>query len=198
VSYRSTDSNERLEFLGDSIVNAVVAEYLYNQYPDRAEGDLAKGRALVVSKVSLYEAGVRLGLPDLIVVGANAEGMFARSRRSMTADALEALLAVIYLQRGWETVRTFILRILAPELDAVRDRTDLRDAKTILQERAQAKRLPGPVYRTVSEEGDPHNRVFTCEVILYDGTTATGTGRSKKDAQQVAAAAALGLIDGAN
>jgi len=195
VTYRSADSNERLEFLGDSIVNAVIAEFLYHQYPDRTEGDLAKGRALVVSKAALYEAGVRLGLPEVVVVGANTEGLLARSRRSMTADALEALFAIVYLRLGWESVRRFILSVLAPELDGVRQRADLRDAKTILQEQAQSQRLPSPIYRTIDEQGEAHNRTFTCEVTLHDGTTATGTGRSKKDAQQMAAATALAILD---
>jgi len=195
VAVRSSDSNERLEFLGDAIVNTVVAEYLFDHYPDRNEGDLAKGRALVVSKVAFYEVGVRLGLESMIVVGSNAEGLFARSSRAMTADALEAVFAVAYLQFGWEKSREFILRILEPELASVHIRVDLRDAKTILQERAQAEHRAGPVYRTVSESGDPHNRIFTAQVTLHNGIKATGSGKSKKDAQQAAASAALQIED---
>jgi ribonuclease-3 len=194
VPARSPESNERLEFLGDGILNAVVADYLFRRFPDRTEGDLAKGRALVVSKVSLYDVGVRLGLPELIAVGANAEGMFARTRRSATADAVEALIAVVYLDFGWDAAMGFVLRLLAPELESLNVRSDLRDPKTILQELAQAKRCSAPEYRTIAETGEPHERLFTVEVTLYDGVRASGSGRSKKDAQQAAAAAALALI----
>ncbi len=188
---RSPTSNERLEFLGDSILNASVAEALYLQYPDWNEGDLAKGRSLVVSKVSLYGASIRLGLPELVVVGANTQGTLARSRRSLAADCLEALYAAIYLQFGWLAAREFVLSSLAPEMSGLEVRKDLRDPKTILQEQAQEQRVAPPVYLIIAEEGDPHSRVYTAEVRLHDGSTATGRGRSKKDAQQDAASTLL-------
>ena len=177
--------------MGDSILNASVAEALYLRYPDWNEGDLAKGRALVVSKVSLYGASVRLGLPELVVVGANTQGTLARSRRSLAADCLEALYAAIYLQFGWLVAREFVLNSLEPEMAGLEIRKDLRDPKTILQEQAQERRVTPPVYVIIAEEGDPHSRIYTAEVRLHDGAMATGQGRSKKDAQQAAAAAAL-------
>lgn len=194
VPPRSATSNERLEFLGDSIVNAVTAEYLFQTYPDRNEGDLAKARALVVSKLALYEVGVRMGLPDRIVVGANTEGALARGRRSLVADAVEAVIAATYLALGWDAAKALILRILAPELSQVQERRDLRDAKSILQERAQSKREPVPEYVVIEEVGKMHDCVFTVEVRLHSGMSAVGRGRSKKDAQQAAATAVLELL----
>jgi ribonuclease-3 len=194
LSPHSLESNERLEFLGDSIVNAAIAHYLHESNPTWTEGDLAKGRALVVSKPSLYEAGFRLGLTDMIVVGFNAEGAFARGRRSLVADAVEALVAAIFLQYGWERARAYVVNALDVELSALSSRSDLRDAKTILQERSQSRKEPPPVYKILSEEGDPHARVFVSEVTVERGQSATGSGRSKKDAEQAAAVALLELL----
>ncbi len=191
VAPHSTDSNERLEFLGDSILNASVADFLFTTYPDWSEGELAKARSLVVCKASLYDAGLRINLPDLIVVGANVEGTLARGRRSLVADAMEALYAVIYLAHGWEAAKKFILDSLAIELSKVNERQDLRDPKTILQERSQALREPAPVYTIVGEEGKAHSRTFVAEVHVHSGQVARGSGRSKKDAEQAAAARVL-------
>ncbi len=191
---RSTCSNERLEFLGDSIVNAVIAEYLFKNYPTWNEGDMAKARALVVSKLALYGVGVRLGLPDKIAVGDNSEGALARGRRSLVADAVEAVVAVVFLELGWESARDLILRIVQPELAGLDQRRDLRDPKSILQERSQSKREPTPQYIVIKEEGKVHDCIFTVEVRVHNGPVAVGSGRSKKDAQQAAAAAALELL----
>jgi ribonuclease-3 len=194
VPPRSSASNERLEFLGDSIVNCVTAEFLYATYPDRNEGDLAKARALVVSKLALYEVGVRMGLPDKIAVGANAEGALARGRRSLVADAVEAVVAATYLELGWDTAKSLVLRLLEPELAQLVERRDLRDAKSILQERAQSKHDPVPEYVVIGEEGRTHDCIFTVEVRVHNGPSAIGSGRSKKDAQQAAAAAVLEIL----
>lgn len=190
-------SNERLEFLGDAVLGVAIGEYLYETFPEREEGDLAKSRSLVVSKAALADAARRLDLVPLLRLGATEEAMGGRSRASLIADAYEAILAVIYLESGLAAAREFVLATLSPALDQMRSARDLRDPKTILQEYCQAEKQPLPVYRVVSERGKPHDRTFTAEVLLQGRVCGTGTGKSKKEAEQAAAEAALAAMPAA-
>ena len=192
VPDHSLDSNERLEFLGDSVLGLVVVEYLYSQFPTRGEGELAKAKALIVCKDALAAAARRLDLTSQIRLGRTEEQMGGRNRASIIADAFEALVAVIYRESGYPAARDFILTALAPEIAVVNAERDWRDPKTVLQELRQAAHLSSPIYVVTGERGRPHDKTFMLDVLL-DGTVAgSGVGKTKKEAQQAAAEAALG------
>ena len=192
VPDHSLDSNERLEFLGDSVLGLVVVEYLYSQFPTRGEGELAKAKALIVCKDALAAAARRLDLTSQIRLGRTEEQMGGRNRASIIADAFEALVAVIYRESGYPAARDFILTALAPEIAVVNAERDWRDPKTVLQELRQAVHLSSPIYVVTGERGRPHDKTFMLDVLL-DGTVAgSGVGKTKKEAQQAAAEAALG------
>ena len=192
VPDRPLESNERLEFVGDSVLGLVVVEYLYAQFPKRGEGELAQAKALIVCKDALAAAARRLDLAPLIRLGRTEEAMGGRNRDSIIADAVEALVAAIYRESGYETAREFLLGILAPEIAGVNRNRDWRDPKTVLQELRQADHLSSPVYQVTSEHGRPHDKVFTVDVLLDDKVAGTGSGKTKKEAQRTAAEAALG------
>jgi len=192
VPDHSLDSNERLEFLGDSVLGLVVVEYLYSQFPTRGEGELAKAKALIVCKDALAAAARRLDLTSQIRLGRTEEQMGGRNRASIIADAFEALIAVIYRESGYPAARDFILTALAPEIAVVNAERDWRDPKTVLQELRQAVHLSSPIYVVTGERGRPHDKTFMLDVLL-DGTVAgSGVDKTKKEAQQAAAEAALG------
>ena len=194
VPDRPLESNERLEFVGDSVLGLVIVEYLYAQYPTRGEGELAQAKSKIVCKDALAEAARRMDLAPLIRLGRTEEAMGGRNRDSIIADAVEALIAALYSESGYAAARDFIFHILAPEIAAVGASRDWRDPKTILQELRQADHLSAPVYRVVSERGKPHDRVYTIEVVLDGSVIGQGVGKSKKLAQQAAAEAALASV----
>ncbi|MGI4789331.1 MAG: ribonuclease III [Janthinobacterium lividum] len=191
VPDRTLESNERLEFLGDSVLGLVVVEYLYAQFPTRGEGELAKAKALIVCKDALAAAARRLDLTSQIRLGRTEEQMGGRNRASIIADAFEAVVAVIYRESGYDAARDFILTALAPEIAVVNAERDWRDPKTVLQELRQAEHLSSPVYTVTSEHGRPHDRTFTLDVLLDGEVAGSGVGKTKKEAQQAAAEAAL-------
>ncbi len=184
-------SNERLEFLGDSVLGLVVNEYLCAAFPRHSEGDLARAKSLIVCKSALADAATRLDITPLMRLGPAEEAMGGRSRASIIADAYEALVAVIYGESGYSAVREFILSTLAPEIAQVSASVDWRDPKSVLQEQRQAVHLPPPIYRVVGEEGMPHDRMYTVHVSLDDRVVGAGTGKTKKDAERTAAIDAL-------
>lgn len=188
------ESNERLEFLGDAVLGLVVNEYLCATFPTRSEGDLARAKSLIVCKSALADAARRLDITPLMRLGAAEEAMGGRSRASMIADAYEALVAVIYAEAGYDAAREFILSTLAPEIADVGESRDWRDPKSVLQELRQAARLSPPVYQVADEQGQPHDRTFAIEVLLDDKVAGAGMGKSKKEAQQAAAEAALAKL----
>ncbi len=188
------DSNERLEFFGDSVLGLVVVEWLYAQFPKRGEGELAKAKALIVCKDALAAAARRLDLAPLIKLGRTEEGMGGRNRASIIADAFEALIAVIYAERGYEAARGFILTALAPEIAEVSAERDWRDPKSVLQELRQAEHLSAPLYVVTDERGRPHDKTYTIEAVLDGMTAGVGVGKTKKEAQQAAAEAALNSL----
>ena len=193
VPDHSLDSNERLEFVGDSVLGLVVVEWLYSQFPKRGEGELAKAKALIVCKDALAAAARRLDLAPLIRLGRTEEAMGGRNRDSIVADAMEALVAVIYRERGYEAARDFIMTALAVEIADVCAERDWRDPKSVLQELRQAERLSPPDYVVTDERGRPHDRTYTVEVRLDGECVGVGVGKTKKEAQQAAAEAALGV-----
>ncbi len=194
VPHNPLASNERQEFLGDAILGLVINEFLYAAFPHKKEGDLAKAKAIIVCQASLAEAARRLDLIPLLQIGRPEEAMGGRNRASLAADAYEALLSVIYKDRGYNTVRDFIIKSLNEEIEQVRGSTDWRDAKTSLQELRQGLHASTPVYRVAEEQGLPHDRTFVVEVVIDDEVVGTGVGKSKREAEQAAAEVALTLL----
>lgn len=186
-------SNERLEFLGDSVLGLVVNEHLCAAFPAHSEGDLARAKSLIVCKSALAHASTRLDITPLMRLGPAEEAMGGRSRASIIADAYEALVAVIYGESGYQAARDFVLATLAPEIAQVGASVDWRDPKSVLQEQRQAAHLPPPVYQVAHEQGMPHDRTYTVEVLLDAQVAGAGVGKTKKDAERAAASAALGL-----
>lgn len=182
-------SNERLEFLGDSILGMVVADHLYRNHPDLPEGDLTRTRAALVCEESLVEAARELGLGEHLRLGKGESAGGGRERPSIQADAVEAVLAAIYLDGGIGSARKFIQRyILSREVAGL---TKPRDHKTALQELVQRESGQVLQYRLTGEEGPDHNKRFFVEVDLNGRAVGSGSGRSKKEAEQMAAAAAI-------
>jgi ribonuclease-3 len=183
-------SNERLEFLGDAILNLIVAEELYEEFPDLAEGALTEIRASLVCRETLAKLASSLKLGDWLLLGQGEEASGGRSKPSNLANAMEALIGALYLDRGLPQTRSFVLRQLKPELDRVRTGKTTPNYKALLQELIQRQKRPAPVYRLVDAIGPDHNKQFTAEILVEGEALAKGTGRSKKAAESEAARAA--------
>ena len=182
-------SNERLEFLGDSILGMVVADHLYRGHPDLPEGGLTRTRAALVCEESLVEVAQALNLGEYLRLGKGESSGGGRERPSIQADAVEAVLAAIYLDGGIGSARKFIQKfILSRETDGL---AKPLDHKTALQELVQRESGQVLRYRLVGEEGPDHNKRFFVEVTLNGQAVGSGSGRSKKEAEQMAAAAAI-------
>jgi len=187
--------NERLEFLGDAVLGAVAAEWLFRRHPEGSEGELARAKAALVAAGPLAEFAAQLDLGSALRFGTHEANGAGRRLRSVLADALEALFGAIHLDGGQEASRVAVERYL--EWAEKRVEWRLRDAKTALQERLQADGRPLPDYRVVAESGPDHDKRFACEVWVASESLGRGEGRSKKEAQQRAAAAALQRFDAA-
>ncbi|MEG1632485.1 MAG: ribonuclease III [Oscillospiraceae bacterium] len=187
---RSCESNERLEFVGDSVLGMVVASALYERYPNMPEGRMTRLRAQLVCEESLYKVALELDLGAYIRLGKGEEHSGGRTRTSILADAVEAVIAALFLDGGMEVARDFIdSRILAElgeELDLA-----VTDSKTELQETVQKKSGQALSYELLSESGPDHDKLFTVRVSLNGESVGVGTGRTKKEAEQSAAARAL-------
>ncbi len=181
-------SNERLEFLGDSVLGFVTAEFLFQTYGDLPEGDLTRIRAALVCEQSLYEVARKLDLGRYLRLGRGEEGGGGRERPSILADATEAVIAAVYLDGGMEAARELIHRELLSRVAAAEDR---RDYKTTLQELVQRKSGQALTYHLVEESGPDHRKSFLFEVRVNDESVGRGQGRSKKEAEQAAAKDAL-------
>ncbi|MGQ9454735.1 MAG: ribonuclease III [Armatimonadota bacterium] len=192
---REAESNERLEFLGDSVLGLVVAQYLYQQFPDRPEGELAKAKAVAVSEPVLAESARQLGLSEFILMSSGEEASGGRERPSILADVFEAVIAAIYLDQGLEAVRRFILTSLESILEDIERKEHIRDYKTLLQEHTQGVYKKTPHYVVVNEAGADHDKTFTVEARLGHKTLGRGQGKSKKQAEQAAALEALKTMD---
>jgi len=186
-------TNERLEFLGDSVLGVVVTETLYRQHPDLPEGQLAKLRASIVNMHALAGVARTIGLGALLRLGRGEELTGGRDKASILADAVEAMLGAVYLQHGLEPARGVILRLFADLLDAAPRLGAGLDWKTSLQELAAARGLGVPEYR-VSEEGPDHAKTFTAAAVFAGLVHGDGSGRTKKEAEQQAAAVAYARL----
>lgn len=190
----SGPSNERLEFLGDSVLGMVITEYIYMHYPGLAEGKMTKLRASAVGRGALHEVAEEIGLGGHLMLGKGEEASGGRDRASILADAMEAVLAAVYLDGGPEEVRRLILERWEERIQRRADAPGWNDYKSRLQERL-AQRGGRPCYR-VAESGPDHEKLFTASVFVEGAERGSGTGRSKREAEQSAARRALDELAG--
>jgi ribonuclease III len=192
---RPIRSNERLEFLGDSILNLIVAEYLYHHYPDAEEGELTKVRSRLVNRKALAAYAKDIHLSDFILMSASAAQSVGKGSETILADTYEAVIAAVYLDGGYDAARRFVERQL---LVAVRNGSVItadENYKSMLLEYAQSHGLGTPRYVITHEEGPDHDRTFTVNVLLNNEPKGTGSGKNKKDAEQAAASRALESLE---
>lgn len=183
--------NERLEFLGDAVLELASSTYLYTHFPSLPEGELTKTRASIVCSAALAKIAARLGLGEYLLLGHGEEMSGGRARTTNLEDAFEAVLGAIYLDQGWEAARDYALRQLAPEFDQVRHGENLQDYKTLLQELVQ--KTPGSTiaYELLEATGPDHAKHYRYAVVINGKTCGEGEGSSKKEAEQQAARMAL-------
>jgi ribonuclease-3 len=193
----SLHHNERLEFLGDALLGALVAEALYTRWPKAAEGELTRARAELVRESSLAALARRLDLGPRLLLGPGELKSGGHRRDSILADALEAVIAAIYLDAGFDACRTAVLPWFAEAIDALPPLHKLgKDAKTRLQEWVQARQLPLPVYTGIGESGEDHAKVFRVSCTLSDPVLACeGEGSSRRAAEQAAADMVLTALE---
>lgn len=185
------EHNERLEFLGDSVLSLIVSEHIFKKYRSKPEGTLTKIRANLVCESSLYEHAKALSLGDYLKIGKGEEITGGRMRASLLADAFEALIASIYIDGGLECVRKFIISQLSESMEHMAKKASIDDYKSRLQEYVQKDQGANIRYEIAGEEGPPHNKTFSVRVFINGFVSGEGQGRSKKQAEQEAARIAL-------
>lgn len=188
------ESNERLEFLGDSILSFVVSEYLYKTYPQFKEGALTNLRSLLVNTKSLANIAKELKFGDLLKLSKGEEESKGRENQSLLADCFEAFIGALYMDQGIEDVRTFLNKTLLLKAEDIVKQNVFKDPKSLLQEHVQAQKKPSPTYKVLSEEGPAHSKIFTVGAFVANVLEGQGTGRSKQEAEGNAARAALEKI----
>ncbi len=179
-----TKSNERLEYLGDAVLELVSSDFLFHHYPQKPEGELSKLRASLVCEVSLAQVAKELGIGELLLLGKGEDLTGGRERPSLTSDAVEAVIGSIYLDGGLESAKTFILGYI---LNDIENKHLFYDSKTILQEMVQAGDSKPLRYELVREDGPDHNKEFEANALLGEQVVGTGIGKTKKAAEQLAA-----------
>ena len=184
-------SNERLEFLGDSVLGLIVSEHLYGKFTQKQEGELAKAKAVAVSESILADAAKKVGIPAAVFMSTGEEMSGGRARPSILSDAFEAVIAAVYFSRGLNAAKDFILTSLGPILDDIESEEHQRNYKSILQELTQSLYKRAPKYAVRGERGADHDKTFTVEVQLDGAVLGVGDGKSKKQAEQAAAYEAL-------
>lgn len=189
--FKDAQYNERLEFLGDSVLQLTITEYLFKNYKNKAEGELTKIRSLIVCENSLYEVAKKLNLSDFIRMSRGEELTGGRDRISIQADAVEAVIAAIYLDKGIECAREFILKEFKEIINKAIENKIILDFKTKLQEYLQKDGEVNINYELIKYEGPPHRRKFFVDLYVADKAMGQGQGYSKKEAEQNAAREAL-------
>lgn len=184
-------SNERLEFLGDAVLNIVTSDYIYRNFPSLPEGELTKTRAAIVCEGSLMKCANRIGLGSYLMLGKGEENTGGRTRTSILSDAFEALIGAIYLDGGLQQASGFIFNIMSELFRDISSNELYKDYKTQFQELVQKKGEQRISYRILEEKGPDHDKVFVVQAYVGDNALGTGEGKSKKEAEQLAAKAAL-------
>ncbi len=177
-------NNERLEFLGDSVLGLVVANYLFQNFPNDPEGELAKTKSVVVSEPILADIAVTLGIPQCLILGKGEEKSGGRTKKAILADAVEAVIGALYLDSGLKEVEKFIISVIEQEIQNVHSNKHIKDYKSLLQEFYQKKHKSVPIYTMEKKTGPDHDQTFWVSVSL--GATKYGPteGKSKKEAEQ--------------
>jgi len=187
----STGHNERLEFLGDAVLELVVTDFLYTNYPDKTEGDMTAYRSALVNAVTLAEVAETLSVNDYLLLSHGESKDTGRARQYILANTMEAIIGAIYLGAGYDESKKFILAHITPRIDEVIASGTWIDAKSKFQEKAQDEVSITPLYKTIKESGPDHDKRFEVGVYLDKELVATGEGKSKQDAEQLAARNAL-------
>ncbi len=185
------EHNERLEFLGDAVLELVVTEFLYAKYPQKPEGDLTAYRAALVNTISISDAGTKLGINDYLYLSKGEAKDTGRARQIILANAFEALIGALYLDQGYDVARDFIASQLFDKADEIVEKNLWQDAKSRFQEMAQEKGGITPSYQLQSQSGPDHARTFTIGAYIGKEKIAVGQGKSKQEAEQDAAQNAL-------
>lgn len=190
---RSSESshNERLEFLGDAVLELIVTEYLYEKYPDSNEGDLTAYRASLVNAITLSEAAQKINVNDFLLLSKGEAKDTGKARQYILANTMEAVIGAIYLDQGYDMSKYFISNNIFHLIDKIIEDKSWIDAKSKFQERAQEMAGTTPVYKSLKEEGPDHDKQFTVGVYLDKELVTEGTGKSKQEAEQIAARQAL-------
>ncbi|QQG40685.1 MAG: ribonuclease III [Candidatus Levyibacteriota bacterium] len=185
------ESNERLEFLGDSILSFVVSNYLYETYPKFDEGTLTNLRSLLVNTKSLAESARQLKFGDMLRLSKGEEESKGRQNQSLLADCFEAYIGALFLDQGLEAVNTFILQTILEKIKDIITKKSLKDPKSLLQEYVQSQKQKSPVYKVINEEGPAHAKTFTVGAYIDNILQGKGIGKSKQQAEEYAANVAL-------
>lgn len=188
------ENNERLEYLGDAVLELASSTYLFKNFNNLSEGELTKTRASIVCQATLSKLAIKLGLGKIILLGRGEDTNGGRDRESTLEDVFEAIIGAIYLDSGWETARDYVFRQLAPEFDKIRAGKKIKDYKTQLQEIVQRNPESTIEYIELDESGPDHMKTFECAVKIDGKILGTGIGKSKKIAEQMAAQKALEKI----
>ena len=195
-SGRQIENNERLEFLGDAVLELASSTYLYENFPELSEGQLTKTRASIVCSTTLAKLGNKIGLGKMLLLGHGEEASGGRERTSNLEDTFEAVIGAVYLDLGWEVAKDYVIRQLAPEFQKAKIGQNLKDFKTTLQEVVQRDPTKKIEYVELGTSGPDHMKIFECAVKI-DGTIfGKGKGKSKKIAEQVAAEKTLAMLAG--
>jgi ribonuclease-3 len=198
LTHRSADgaNNERLEFLGDAVLDVVISEAVYRQRPDASEGVLSRLRSSLVKDTTLAELSTDLGMGDHLILGSGEKKSGGHRRASILADALEAIFGAVYLDSGFDEARRIIHNAYSSRLVEIPDSAGRRDPKTRLQELVQSRKIALPEYHVDNVDGKDHKQVFTvrCTIDELDACT-TGQGRTRRDAEQESAARMLAVLD---
>ncbi|MCL2087981.1 MAG: ribonuclease III [Oscillospiraceae bacterium] len=187
-------NNERLEFLGDSVLSVIVSAYLYHNYPNLSEGDLSKFRASLVRSKSLSDFALSIDLGSMLFLGKGEDQSGGRFRKSLLEDAFEAVIGAIYLDSGYEDAEKFIMRFIPEAIKKIGGKTAVYDYKTMLQEIIQQNPEEKISYVLIGQKGPDHDKEFSVELRLNSNVISKGTGKSKKSAEQNAAKQALVLM----
>ncbi len=194
-SYKKPYNNERLEFLGDAVLDLIVGEYLYRTFPQIAEGELSKMRASLVSEKGFEKLAIKLGIGEYIFISTAEENNKGRDKASLLSNAFEAVMGAVYLEAGLEWVRAFVEDLLESVYPKIDMQTIFKDYKTTLQELTQARYGVTPEYLLLRAFGPDHKKEFEIEVKVHDRTLSSAQGKSKKEAQQEAARLALAILE---
>lgn len=194
VSAASAESNQRLEFLGDAVLDLVISEYLYLTFPESAEGELSSNRAKIVNRKALAGFAQSMGLGEHLIIGESADQSKIRCSESALADAFESLTGAIYLDKGLDAARAFVIKQVIGHVDFQTLVTSEHNYKSRLIEYTQSHHVPPPLYTVVAEVGAEHEKIFTVEVVCAGYICGRGTAPRKKDAEQLAAREALDML----